>query len=124
MLKRLPTDFQHKALLRVHADSFARRDAKELGIESIRQSQQASISGMLSDLVRLRTSVPPPLRQCGGHRIVPFRKHPPETFGRRPGRTRNTTARTNDRDRLVLFRLEFGDPLLRVLQREESLLQR
>ena len=40
ILQRLPTNLQHEPLLRVHRDSFARRNAEELGIEFVHSIEQ------------------------------------------------------------------------------------
>ena len=45
ILQGFPADLQQQALLRVHADGLARRDAKEVGIELIHALEECAVAG-------------------------------------------------------------------------------
>ncbi len=77
-LQGLPGDLQQHALLRVHAQGFARRDAEEVGVELARTLQEATlVAGRQGE----HLGVPAAVGRERADAVLPVDDHLPQIFG-------------------------------------------
>ncbi|GHF46495.1 hypothetical protein GCM10010359_56230 [Streptomyces morookaense] len=104
-LEGLPGRLQQQALLRVHRQGLARRDAEEAGVEAVGSLDEAAFAGVrpagpVGVRVVERTDVPAAVGGEPGHRVAAGPQQFPQVL-RRLHAAGEAAAHADDRDRLV-----------------------
>ena len=126
VLQRLPAHLQKQALLRVHLDRLARRDAEELRIELVHAAKKRAAAHVhFSRLAPVRIEIGVDIPAPGGnlrHCISAVAKQPPESL-RIIGVSGKSAGHADDRQRLLPPLLDGIEPRLKLLQLQVGLLQ-
>ena len=126
LLQRLPCQFQHQPLLRIHRHRFARRDAEKARVKLIDIAQKPALARVaLAPRLRIRVverRAVPALRERAD-RIAPFLQQRPVAL-RILHPARRAARHRNNRDRLVARVPQRGRGLCRCIQLRKGLLQK